>query len=74
MLKFQGKMARELVWFENSSFAAWGCTMCSWLLPNAGPSSSVKPPTTVKEAFNQHECAQFPRLVARVDQRESKKP
>jgi hypothetical protein len=26
-------MARELVWLEDSTFAAWGCNTCGWILP-----------------------------------------
>jgi hypothetical protein len=55
-------MARELVWLENSTFAAWGCAACAWVMPG----QSGKPPREVKEAFNQHECAKFPRLPSRA--------
>jgi hypothetical protein len=54
-------MARELIWLENTSFAAWGCAACDWIVPNPGPTFSGKPPLQVKEAFNKHECAKFPR-------------
>jgi hypothetical protein len=60
--KLFGSMARELVFLENSTFAAWGCRACSWIIPNAAPELSDKPPAAVKQAFNRHECAKFPRL------------
>jgi hypothetical protein len=55
------KMARELIWLENSTFAAWGCTGCAWIISNPEPAVSGKPPATVKETFDKHECAKFPR-------------
>jgi hypothetical protein len=55
------KMGRELVWLENSSFAAWGCSACAWIVPNPGATVSGKPPASVKDAFDKHECARFPR-------------
>ncbi len=60
-------MARELVWLENSSFAAWGCTMCDWIVPSPGPTTSGRPPATVKDAFDRHECNEFPRQAARQE-------
>jgi len=55
-------MARELVWLENSTFAAWGCTECDWIIPNPGRAVSDEPSAKVKEAFHQHKCAEFPRV------------
>jgi hypothetical protein len=55
-------MARELVWLENSTFAAWGCPECNWILPNPGRGVSDKPSARVKEEFDQHKCAEFPRV------------
>jgi hypothetical protein len=55
-------MARELVWLENSTFAAWGCTECDWILPNPGRRVSDKPSAKDKEVFEQHKCAEFPRV------------
>ena len=57
-----GKMARELVWLENFTFAAWGCSTCAWIFPNPGEAVSGKPQANVKEAFDKHECAKFPRI------------
>jgi hypothetical protein len=54
-------MARELVWLENSDFAAWGCSECNWLLVNPGTKLSENPSLHVKDAFNKHDCAMFPR-------------
>ncbi len=52
-------MARELVFLEDNSFAAWGCDGCYWIVP--GGTEFDSPPSEVKEAFNKHDCAQFPR-------------
>ena len=52
-------MARELVWLENSGFAACGCTKFEWIVPSPGPTSSGRPPATVKEAFDRHDCTEF---------------
>jgi|HubBroStandDraft_4_1064222.scaffolds.fasta_scaffold28595_3 hypothetical protein len=54
-------MARALVWLEDSTFAAWGCNECGWITPS-GRQSGETPPA-VKEAFNKHECAKFPRFT-----------
>src|ERR1700690_2341453 len=54
-------MGRELVWLENADFAAWGCAACAWITP--GRRVSGKPTFAVKEAFNKHECANFPRAL-----------
>jgi hypothetical protein len=56
-------MGRELVWLENSSFAAWGCKSCGWIMPPRKVSD--KPPSIVKQAFNKHDCANFPRALSR---------
>jgi hypothetical protein len=53
-------MARALVRLEDTTFAAWGCEDCAWIMP--GGRESGKPPLAVKEAFNKHECAKFPRF------------
>ena len=63
-------MARELVWLEDSSFAAWGCKECNWIIPNPGSTVSGKPPAKVLEAFDKHECAMFPRTVRRKAEQE----
>jgi len=55
-------MARELVWLENNSFAAWGCSECHWLVVNPETKRSETPPLTVKDAFKKHDCATFPRF------------
>jgi hypothetical protein len=55
-------MARELVWLENSTFAAWGCTDCDWILRNPGLAVSDRPSAKAKEVFEQHKCAEFPRV------------
>jgi hypothetical protein len=57
-------MARELIWLEDSTFAAWGCGICNWIFQNPGVEEPAKPPTQVVEAFNKHECAKFPRHIA----------
>jgi hypothetical protein len=53
-------MARELVWLENSTFAAWGCIGCNWIMENVDATSSGKPSLRVKISFNEHECSKFP--------------
>jgi hypothetical protein len=54
-------MSRVLVWLENSTFAAWGCSECNWIWLNPGPhGNSSKPSAKVIEAFKQHECAKSP--------------
>lgn len=54
-------MSRELVWLENPSFAAWGCSACDWIVPNnISRAREPEPSTEVREAFRKHECAKFP--------------
>jgi len=53
-------MARTLLWLEDSTFAAWGCVDCAWIMP--GGKESGKSLQGVKEAFDKHECARFPRF------------
>src|SRR5580692_963983 len=36
-----GIIARDLVWLENHSFSAWGCSGCAWIIPT-GPALSAK--------------------------------
>jgi hypothetical protein len=67
-------MARELVWLEDNTFAAWGCAACNWVLPNPGQEMSAKPPTQVKEEFNRHDCAKFPRVTTVIRKREGCNP
>jgi hypothetical protein len=54
-------MTRGLIWLEDSTFAAWSCNVCNWMFANPGIADSGKPPTEVLDAFNRHDCAQFPR-------------
>ncbi len=56
-------MARQLVWLEDNTFAAWGCSECHWLVVNPEPERSEKPSTQVKGAFNKHDCDTFPRYT-----------
>ena len=56
-------MARKLVWLENNTFAAWGCDACGWIVPSLRLSG--KPPHAVKEDFEKHRCAKFPRALPR---------
>jgi len=74
VLKFLGKMPRKLVWFENSSFAAWGCSNCNWIVANVGPWTPGRPPAAVQNDFDRHDCANFPRLRDLADQRGTEKP
>jgi hypothetical protein len=55
-------MGRKLVWLENSTFAAWGCEDCAWIMPPRKVSG--EPTNEVQEAFNKHECAKFPRTLS----------
>ena len=55
-------MARQLVWLEDSGFAAWGCSACNWILANPSPRQA-------KQEFDEHACADFPRRT-----RERKEP
>ena len=43
-------MPRELVWLDNDTFAAWGCSGCSWIVSKPGPVRE-QAPAGVKEAF-----------------------
>jgi hypothetical protein len=52
-------MSREIVWLENNTFAAWGCSACGWIAP--GTNVTGKPPLTVKNTFNEHDCTKHPR-------------
>jgi hypothetical protein len=54
-------MPRELLWLETISFAAWGCSACNWIFPHPRMPESNKPPAKVREEFQRHECAKFPR-------------
>jgi hypothetical protein len=63
MLMFNVDLGRELIWLEDRSFAAWGCGVCNWIFHRPGLEGPAKPPE-VTEAFNKHECANFPRHVA----------
>jgi hypothetical protein len=58
-------MARELVWLENNSFAAWGCSECSWIV-NPETKRSKKPSTSVEDAFKKHDCAASPRYQRKM--------
>jgi hypothetical protein len=49
------------VWLENSTFAAWGCDACGWIMLNPRSTFSDKPFQEVKEAFKKHECEHYPR-------------
>jgi hypothetical protein len=62
-------MPRELVWLENTQFAAWGCSACAWIMPPPVHEKSSIPSTEVKEVFNKHECAKFPRTLRKRDAR-----
>jgi hypothetical protein len=61
--KAQIKAERELVWLEDSTFAAWGCRECRWILVGAGPTANGKPPMEAQEAFDKHDCARLLRMI-----------
>lgn len=44
-----------------STFAAWGCETCGWMMPNPRFSTSDNPSREVREAFNKHQCDKYPR-------------
>jgi len=56
-------MVRDLVWLQNFSFAAWGCSKCGWIIPT-GPAVSAKASAPVCAAFAKHNCRNFPRHSA----------
>jgi hypothetical protein len=66
-------MARDLVWLENYSFAAWGCAACSWITPNCGLTVSGEAPTTIRAAFDKHDCNKFPRHISPREKRPSRR-
>jgi hypothetical protein len=61
-LGFQS-MPRKLVWLEDSTLAAWGCSACSWILVGSGPTANGKLPTEVQKSFDGHDCAKFARMI-----------
>jgi hypothetical protein len=67
-------MARELVWRENNTFTAWGCGACNWVLAKPGKKTSAKPSTQVREVFDRHDCAKFPRVQSAVRRGEGCNP
>ena len=56
-------MAKDLVWLENLSFSAWGCSGCAWIIPS-GPTLTAKKTALACEAFAHHDCKNFPRYVS----------
>lgn len=62
-------MARNLMWLENLSFAAWGCAECSWITPNLGVTRSGKPSKAIRAAFDKHDCKNFPRRLLSTERR-----
>ena len=64
-------MARDLVWLENYSFAAWGCAACSWITPNIGLTVSGKASRAIRAAFDKHDCKKFPRHISPREKRPS---
>ena len=63
-------MAKDLVWLESHSFAAWGCSGCAWVMPTS-PTVSAKKSAPVRAAFAQHDCKKF---LATFHQRTSVRP
>jgi hypothetical protein len=63
LVDFQSVMARALVWLENSTFAAWGCKACNWILRGLGPTAAGKPSEEIQQAFDEHDCSRFPRVI-----------
>ncbi len=65
-------MSKDLVWLENYSFAAWGCAACSWIKPNVDRKLSGQASSSVRAAFDKHDCRKFPRFVPAKDKRTSR--
>jgi hypothetical protein len=61
-------MDRDLVWLENQSFAAWGCSTCGWITPRR-PVAATKASAPVCAAFAKHNCAEFPRYISPRERR-----
>jgi hypothetical protein len=57
-------MSRDLLWLESHSFAAWGCAICSWIMPNLRSTPSHRPSALVRAAFKKHDCKKFPRHIS----------
>jgi hypothetical protein len=51
-------MPRQLIWLENNSFAAWGCSDCDWVLPNTDAPAQAEPSAEVQAVFDAHSCNQ----------------
>jgi hypothetical protein len=64
-----GKMARELVWLENFTVTAWGCSAYAWILPAA--TGLGKPQANVKVAFDSTNAGSF---LARGNRRNGLNP
>ena len=63
-------MAKDLVWLENYSFAAWGCASCSWIISNVGLTLPGEASAAIKAAFQKDDCKKFPpRHVSLTDGR-----
>jgi hypothetical protein len=52
---------RELLWLENLSFAAWGCSACGWIALNSRRKLAGEASSTMRAAFDKHDCKKFPR-------------
>jgi len=61
-------MAKDLVWLENHSFSAWGCSGCAWIMPTR-PALSAKKSAPARAAFARHDCKDFPRYISPKDKR-----
>jgi hypothetical protein len=54
---------RQLVWREDSTFTAWGCKPCRWILVGSGSSATRRTSKAVWEAFDKYDCARFARIA-----------
>jgi hypothetical protein len=68
-LPSQKPKKEKTTWLENQSFAAWGCSECAWIMPNLGRTPLGKASAAVREAFDKHECAKFPRHASLREKR-----
>jgi hypothetical protein len=66
-------MARDLVWLENYSFAAWGCSACSWIEPHLRLTQSVEASAAIRATFSKHDCKKFPRHISPSEKRPSRR-
>jgi hypothetical protein len=65
-------MSRDLVWLQKYSFAAWGCTACSWVMPSLDRRLSGQASAPIRAAFDKHDCKKFPTYISPKEKRPSR--